>query len=234
MFHLLCEGAEQGTDIADIGPRRCRRYDCQGWVVRTEAASCQGWLVRTEAARRRARRPPPSNLAPAPAGLESKFDPTRSVATSGFATQCDRGRTTLLRKGEARRSGRSSRHAVDSLKEAAARRDPADGDKCDFTFAGKLSTPRALRGGRHLKCSEHGPFRNISNVFWNPVRSTQIMRGNTEGRCQPISAFSICSQTRKEIYTVCTCMSTGSVAVATLCNFLSRRSNIHLPTHPTC
>ena len=129
-------------------------------------------------------------------------------------------RTTLLRKCEARRSVRSARHAVDSLKEAAARRDPADGDKSDFTFVGKLSATLIFTGDRHLKCSEHGSFRNISNAFWNPVRSTQITRGCTEGRCQPISAFSICSQTKKEIYTVCTCMSTGSVAVATLYNFL--------------
>ena len=106
---------------------------------------------------------------------------------SGFATQCDRGRTTLLRKGEARRSGRSSRHAVDSLKEAAARRDPADGDKCDFTFAGNQDTPRRFTHDRHRKRSEDGSFRNISNAFWNPVRSTQIMRGCTEGRCQPLS-----------------------------------------------
>ncbi len=46
VFHPLCEGAEQGTNIADIAPKRCRRWRCQGWVVRT---SCQGWLVRTEA-----------------------------------------------------------------------------------------------------------------------------------------------------------------------------------------
>ena len=25
VFHPLCEGAEQGTDIADIAPKRCRR-----------------------------------------------------------------------------------------------------------------------------------------------------------------------------------------------------------------
>ena len=25
VFHPLCEGAEQGTDIGDIGPKRCRR-----------------------------------------------------------------------------------------------------------------------------------------------------------------------------------------------------------------
>ena len=130
------------------------------------------------------------------------------------------GRTTLLRKGEARRSVRSARHAVDSLKEAAARRDPADGAKSEFTFAGNQEGTVTFGSGRHLKCSEHGSFRNISNAFWNPVRSTQITRGCTEGRCQPISAFSICSQTRKEIYTVCTCMSTGSVAVATLYDFL--------------
>ena len=130
------------------------------------------------------------------------------------------GRTTLLRKGEARRSVRSARHAVDSLKEAAARRDPADGDKGDFAFAGQLSATLTFTTHRHLKCSEDGPFRNISNAFWNPVRSTQITRGCTYGRCQPISAFSICSQTSKEIYTVCTCMSTGSVAVATLLNHL--------------
>ena len=126
------------------------------------------------------------------------------------------GRTTLLRKGEARRSVRSARHAVDSLKEAAARRDPADGDKSEFTFAGNQEGTVTFGSGRHLKCSEHGSFRNISNAFWNPVRSTQIMQGCTEGRCQPISAFSICSQTSKEIYTVCTCMSTGSVAVVML------------------
>ena len=126
------------------------------------------------------------------------------------------GRTTLMRKGEARRSGRSSRHAVDSLKEAAARRDPADGDKCDFTFAGNQDGPRRFTHDRHRKRSEDGSFQKISNAFWNPVRSTQITRGCTEGRCQPISAFSICSQTRKEIYTVYISMSTGSVAVATL------------------
>ncbi len=33
---------------------------------------------------------------------------------------------------------------------------------------------------------------------------------------------------------MCTCMSTGSVAVATLSDCLSRRRATHPPTHPTC
>ena len=45
LFHPLCEGAEQGTDIADIAPKRRRRQNCQRWNVRTIS---QGWLVQTE------------------------------------------------------------------------------------------------------------------------------------------------------------------------------------------
>ena len=133
---------------------------------------------------------------------------------SDFATQCAMVERCSCGKAPARRSVRSARRAVDSLKEAAARRDPADGDKLQICI--QISSALTLTTHIHLKCSEHGSFRNISNAFWNPIRSTQIMRGCTDGRCQPISAFSICSQTRKEISAVCTCMSTGSVAVTTL------------------
>ncbi len=66
VFHPLCEGAAQGTDITDIGPKRCRRYDCQGWVVQT---SFQGWVVRTEAASRSAEAPSPVELGTCPGRL---------------------------------------------------------------------------------------------------------------------------------------------------------------------
>ena len=82
-----------------------------------------------------------------PLGKEYEYDwkkiaiqvrPIPISCASGFATQCDRG---------GRRSCREARlgDRYDRLKEAAARRDPADGDKLQIYVC------RQARGYRHVQ-----------------------------------------------------------------------------------